>query len=148
MIFINMNDGSEIFGHEKIFENETTKTFYEKSVVLEAQIILLCIKNKRQSGLLECFECHKMRITGSIKAHKILRLRRKTIANLVNDFLHPKPLQNKHVAYGIKNKKKALEEHKVLENAEIVCEGFFVSPSQFATRCFVYQLTASSCKTV
>lgn len=78
MTFINMNDGNQIFGHGITFKNEKTKTFYEKFVLLdEAQIISLCITTKRQSGSKEWFECRKVRITGSMKAHQILRLRKK-----------------------------------------------------------------------
>ena len=105
MNLLNTCNSTVMYDNSEICLPNNHAQFYKKFVFLVARDSLnLCIRTKNQSISFnsEWFQARRVRITGSSKTHKIKTLSRKTGANLVADFLYPKPFSTPAIEYGLK----------------------------------------------
>lgn len=129
---INSSLLSEKYACEDVILDESTKKFYDENIALsQDDIVKLCIETVSQSNCKKWFTERKLRISASLKAHKIKTLTRKDEDSLVDSFLKPDDkLTLPALAYGNKHEKEAVSEYAKNHNVQVESIGLFINPSQ------------------
>lgn len=113
----------KLYGSKPEIREESEQKFYDNIIGLDLiDIIHLCLNTAKPSECKEWFAARKLRISASLRAHKIKTIKRKIAEELANDFLQTTDLsQLSAIVYGNKNEKTALKTLRRVQRRSSLC---------------------------